>query len=270
MRVYEIPLWLSYRYRALSRLVVPVVGKIFELGRIPKLRTVFPWTSPEQNSMSFLPINESLEAESTAMPQAVLEEIIDKASHHVLFDKCVCRLSGRCEHHGEDIGCLFMGESALELPTSVTRRVSKDEARAHVRKAIDSGLVPLTGKVRADNTLFQVPDRGKLVTVCFCCHCCCVVRSLRHLPTEHLDEVVVPLEGVSVEVTDDCLGCATCVEYCGYEAISVENGQAVHSELCRQCGRCATHCPNEAVRVAIDNPDLREDLLGRLEKYVEW
>ena len=66
----------------------------------------------------------------------------------------------------------------------------EETALEHARKAIDLGLVPLTGKVRVDNFLMMTPDRDKLLTVCFCCHCCCMMGFYKHIPPSQLDQVI--------------------------------------------------------------------------------
>ncbi len=262
---------LSWAFRQ-SYLLVPYfkgLNIIFMLGKIPGVRKVFSWTSTKKNSMTYLPVNKSLQKNAdTVLPPQVLFDIIDKSSIFYLLDTCGCRNAQKCEHFPYEVGCLFMGESAKKLPAGIGHMVSKEKAIAHAKKAIDLGLVPLTGKVRVDNSLFFVRDKKKLLTVCFCCHCCCMMRSFKYTPGKHLDDVMTPVEGLKIEVTEDCIGCSTCIETCPFEAISI-NGKAVHSEQCRGCGRCERFCPNKAVKISIDNPNFREDVEKRIESYVE-
>ena len=260
---------------------------IFKLGRIPWVRNRHPWMDPRKNSMSYLPIsygpagtnggarqvevNQQLDpAPDQVLPPQIVHDFIDQADYHVVMDTCGCRLAGACKHFTHEVGCLFMGETASKLPHGVSRRVTPEQAHAHVDRAVSIGLVPMIGKVRVDNFIFLTPDKGKLLSVCFCCHCCCMMGSLKHLPAEHLDEVMVPLEGVSVEVTDDCMGCGTCLETCIFDAIRVENGKAVHNAQCRACGRCVTYCPQDAVKITIREPErFREEAERRIEAYVD-
>jgi UDP-glucose 4-epimerase len=96
-----------------------------------------------------------------------------------------------------------------------------------------------------------------------------MMRFYKHIPAEQLDQVLSPIEGLSVEVTDDCVGCGTCVEYCGFDAIAIEDGVSVHNARCRGCGRCATNCPQGAVKISISNPDVVADVERRIESYLE-
>jgi UDP-glucose 4-epimerase len=161
-----------------------------------------------------------------------------------------------------------MGESALDMPAGISRRVTREEAHTHVERAILEGLVPMTGKVRVDNDLFLIPDRNRLLSVCFCCHCCCMMTFFKHAPAVQLDHVMTPVEGLVIEVTDDCVGCGTCIQTCGFDAITIENGKAVHRDICRKCGRCERTCPNHAVGITLHNPDAVTDITERIRQYV--
>jgi UDP-glucose 4-epimerase len=241
---------------------------LFRLGKIPGLRSLHPWMNPTKNSMSYLPISyrreqprslavneEMTGAHQEILPPQIVHDFIDRANYHVIMDKCGCRLARECKHFTHEVGCLFMGETAARLPHGVSRKVTREDAHRHVDRAVGVGLVPMVGKVRVDNFIFLTPDRGKLLSVCFCCHCCCMMGALKHIPAKHLDQVMTPLEGVRVEVTGACVGCGKCVETCIFDAIAVENGKAVHSAQCRACGRCVTYCPEGAVKISIQNPE---------------
>jgi UDP-glucose 4-epimerase len=260
---------LSWIFRSGPRTRPTMVAlQVFKLGKIPWIRDRIPWMAPEKNSITYLPINQSLETVNHALPSKLVHDFIDRAEHHVIMDTCGCRLARKCQHFTADIGCLFMGETALKMPHGVSRRVTREQAHAHVERAVEVGLVPMTGKVRVDNFIFLTPDEQKLLSVCFCCHCCCMMRSFKHIPTHQLDEVMPRLEGLVVEVSEDCLGCGQCVETCGFDAITIEDGRAVHNARCRGCGRCERTCPNDAVRIRVESPTATEDAKRRIESYV--
>jgi UDP-glucose 4-epimerase len=258
------------RKSALMRLFLTGLHAVFRFARLPAVRSSHPWMDPRKNSMSYLPINRRLEQPtSTALPPQVVFDFIERASTHVMMDTCGCRTAHHCQNFTNEIGCLFMGESALDMPVGASRKVTKEEALQHARKAISLGLIPLTGKVRVDNFLMMTPDRSRLLTVCFCCHCCCMMGFFKHIPPPQLDQVISPIEGLSVEVTETCVGCGTCIEYCVFEAISVEDGVAVHSDQCRGCGRCEINCPQNAVKISVSNPNVVEDVEKRIESHLE-
>ncbi len=240
----------------------------FKIGKIPGLRKIFPWTAPQKNSITYLPVNEHVEYKDEEILPQTIHNLIDKTDTLVIMNRCACRYGEKCENYPVDIGCLFMGESALAMPESVRRQVTREEAHAHVDRAVSAGLVPLTGKVRYDNDAFLIPDKSKLLSVCFCCHCCCMMRGYKYLPADQLNEVMPRVEGFQLEITDACIGCGECIPYCGWDAIYIENGRAVHTDKCRGCGRCARHCPQDAITITINNPNATADVEKRVLSYV--
>lgn len=252
------------------RRALDAIGMVFKLTWLPGMSR-HPWLRPDKTDMRWLPINADIEApEDTPMPLAVLDRLIERASHRVLYDYCGCRVAYRCEDYPTELGCLLLGDSALEANPNVTREISVDEAKAAARKAVDAGLVPFVGKARIDNSLFSIKDRGRLVTVCFCCECCCITRNIRHLPIGKVEPLFVPLESVTIEVGPDCIGCGKCAEHCYTKAITIKDKRSVIGEYCRACGRCATLCPNNAIKVSINDPEFLEKTLERIGSYVKY
>lgn len=234
------------------------VGLFYKAARLPFMTKLNPWFHPDKNETRWLPVNENLEADSSMpLPIELLDRFIDEASHRMVVDACVCRSIEGCKNYPRDIGCIMMGDGAMkgDLPL-ISREVTPEEAKAHARKAVDAGLVPMVGKLRLDSTLAaHVIDTRKLLTACFCCDCCCVTYNYRHLPLETLDPIISRLEGAVIEVTDDCTGCGKCIKKCYIQAITVPDGKAQISEYCRACGRCATVCPKNAIKVRLTDPE---------------
>ncbi|MFH2063673.1 MAG: 4Fe-4S binding protein [Pseudomonadota bacterium] len=244
---------------------------IFRLGKIPGLRLLIPWLNPKKNSFTYLPVNQSLKSgTNTVLPAQIIHDFIEEATIHVIMDQCGCRILSDCKNHTHDVGCLFMGETALKLPHAVSRRVDRQQAHEHVEKAISNGLIPMSGKVRIDNFIYMTPDRKKLLSVCFCCPCCCILRSYKHLPGIYLDGIIEPIAGLSVRVSDRCVGCGTCLSTCPFDAIRIIDGRAVHSANCRGCGRCETNCPQGAVEIKIENQAYAEKIKDRIHSYVQF
>ena len=51
-------------------------------------------------------------------------------------------------------------------------------------------------------------------------------------------------------VSDECVGCETCVPVCPVEAITMQDDKAVIDQsLCTQCEACVSTCPVEAIKV---------------------
>ncbi|MEN6473554.1 MAG: 4Fe-4S binding protein [Syntrophaceae bacterium] len=241
----------------------------FFLGHIPVLREIHPWMDKRKSSITYLPINEGLAAEGMPTPPDIIADFIKRTPYRVIMNNCLCRTARDCQDYPLDLGCLFMGHSALALPERISRRVDAPEALRHLDRAVEAGLVPLVGKVRFDNFAFLIPDEKKLLSVCFCCPCCCMMAYYRHIPPLQLDTVFPRLEGLTIEVTDACQGCGTCAQHCYVKAIHVENGRAVHSATCRGCGRCARFCPHGAVRITLAKPDYHQEVLQRINAAVD-
>ena len=241
----------------------------YKATKFPVLRNMNPWSRAEKNSFTYLPINENLKSDNEVLLPQVVHDFIDKAKYIIVLNTCGCRTVKNCQHHTNEIGCMFMGESTMDFPKGIHRKVTREEAHAHVERAISVGLVPMTGKVRVDNDIFMIPDKQKLLSVCFCCHCCCMMTFYKDLPASLLDQVMPRAEGLEVTVTSNCIGCGTCVEYCGFDAISIKNGKAVHSDKCRGCGRCERYCPNHAVQITSKNPVAVQEIEERICQYVD-
>ncbi len=72
--------------------VVAQLEHVFKLSRVPFIQDRFSWVDPQKNTFSWLPINRDIEgAGSIALPEEVLGRLIDKASHRVILDFCLCR-----------------------------------------------------------------------------------------------------------------------------------------------------------------------------------
>lgn len=61
----------------------------------------------------------------------------------------------------------------------------------------------------------QVMDFYRLLSVCFCCECCCDVRlMLREGPERYWDLYNQWMPGVDVSVSEACTLCGACVQAC--------------------------------------------------------
>ena len=194
---------------------------------------------------------------SVALPSKEVEDLIRESSYRFILHKCLCRSLEPCRHFSPELGCLFLGEGAREIEAALGREATVEEALTHHRRALESGLIPMTGKLRWDSLWLGVKQANQLVTICHCCDCCCYFKLYRFLPPEAAGGLQ-KLEGLEVRVVEGCDGCGICVERCFIQAMQLRNGKAVVGENCRGCGRCVQVCPKKAVQMVLQPPKWKE------------
>jgi len=248
---------------------IPVIGKILAAS-------VIPLFSGRNFNISYLPVNEELKGPAnTYLPLAILEGIIRRSSYRVVTKRCHCRDSKGCTQYPIENSCLLMGQGTREIRPWIADSLSVDEAIAHARYMVGLGLTPMIGRVFMDNLFYGVPDRGKLLTVCFCCHCCCtVLSSAKYFPKKAMDSIV-RLKGMRIMIDEEkCKGCRSweCIEGCMVKAYSYEEGVMRHDALrCKGCGWCVSLCPHKAIRMEAGDIDAAvEELLGRIGGLINY
>lgn len=217
-----------------------------------------------------IPVHQALErTEEMVLPSQVVEYFIRRSRYHWIMHECICRESLQCRDYPRDLGCLFLGEAALGINPRLGRRVTAEEALAHVRQCREAGLVHLIGRNKLDTVWLGVGPGHKLMTICNCCPCCCLWRALPHLSPD-IQAKLTRLPGVTVEVTERCSGCGLCLEQvCFAGALRREGDRVVISSECRGCGRCVSVCPEQAIRLTVDFSRLVSEAISRLETKVE-
>lgn len=250
----------------------PLTRLAKRLGRVTPFRQMAGLVASDKAFRgSFIPVGESIEIPpSAAAPRAILEDFIRRSAARAIVHECPCRKGQGCQNHPVDLGCLILGRASLDVDATVGRQATVDEALAHLDRALEAGLLPLLGHLKIDKYIFGLSDYDRFLTMCFCCSCCCVVRTgMRNLVGAYPSSLV-RLEGVSVEVADGCSGCGECVPACPVENVTIENGRAVIGGMCLGCGTCAATCPRGQIAVRVmpgSKPAL--DFARRVESGVD-
>ncbi|MGD8634234.1 MAG: 4Fe-4S binding protein [Anaerolineales bacterium] len=230
----------------------------------------------EGDELSYLPTNLSIpvgESPSNSgdfvVPEQVIDYFIQKAGFLWVMDECICRSASECKTYPIDLGCLFMGEATLDINPRLGRPVTKDEARTHIERASQEGLVHLIGRNKIDTVWLGVGPGHKLLTVCSCCPCCCLWRMHPHL-NPGIQATLHRMPGLWVTVSGACSGCELCLdEVCFVSAIEMDSGRALIGEACLGCGRCVSICPEDAITFQIEDSNFIQSTIDRISPLVD-
>jgi ferredoxin len=269
------PLWFiefikkhfKWRYFGAEMTKWPIIGPLMERALFNGHKT--------GDALFYLPKDRVIiqqcvdDQENIVVPSEVVAHFIRQARYIFLMNYCICREAANCQNYDHDIGCIFLGDAVLDIHPKLGRLVDQETALAHLERARKAGLVHLIGRDKIDAVWMGVKPSTKLMTICNCCPCCCLFRFLPNLAPK-LQKKIERMPGVSVEVTEDCIGCGKCTEgVCFIDAVHLEDGKAVISEDCRGCGNCAEVCPVGAIKVIIEREDYIENAIERLSQAVD-
>jgi ferredoxin len=256
-------------------LAVPVVNFGKRAGRLPVIENIANlFFSRSFNQVTAIPIrnvdiNESINTQNTILPLSLIDRLVETASNIMILSECVCR-----SYYGKgpvDIGCIVLGKAALDIHPSNGRIVNIIEAKSHIRKAANAGLVANVAHVWIDPVGFGVISFKKMLFICFCGHDSCLYTDNLNKRCSNLDKAYKRLEGISILIDESsCSGCGTCAEKCFVSAIQMNNGKAVIGDLCKGCGRCISECPEKAIHLKTEDFDsVFSQLLKRVSELAD-
>ena len=265
------PLW----FVNLLKKTFPNIKIIAKATKVPIIGRLVDSLLFEGDDLVYLPqdkliaVNVEVEKEAdTVLPSQIVEYFINKANYHWIMNFCICRDSMQCQDYPIDLGCMFLGEAVLGINPDLGRLVSKEEALEHARKCREAGLVHLIGRNKLDKQWLGIKEGNKLLTICNCDPCCCLWRVAPYLNPK-IGSKLKKMSGVTVHVSEDCVGCGTCLNTCFVGAISLKGDKAEISEECRGCGRCVDVCPQGAIIFNIDNNEFVQTSIENIEKLVD-
>lgn len=244
MKPYKAHARLLYRLFSWGLSVVTPVKPLFRLA----LRLL---TGRKQSIRGhILPVNANLgQPVQTQLSRELLVGLINRSTAVGAMHECLCRATGGCEEFPKDLGCLVLGQSVHSLHPGLGREVSREEAIEVVDRSLALGLSPMVVHFKGDALLWSL-EHSKMLTICFCCPCHCMLRDaliLRGVGGSRL----TGLPGVSINHQESqCIGCGQCADVCVANAIRLEDDRpAIDQERCVRCGRCAMVCPSGALSV---------------------
>ncbi|MBD3408163.1 MAG: 4Fe-4S ferredoxin [Candidatus Lokiarchaeota archaeon] len=252
------------------------VINIAKLTNAPLIGRIIDYALFEGDDITYLPkdvlipINTQLDLpQSEVVPSQILEAFLDKAEYIFLMNFCPCRTSKDCDEHPQDLGCIFMGKAAADINPQLGRLVSAETAKKHLKKCRDAGLVHMIGRQKLDAVWLNVGPIENLLSICNCCACCCLWRVIPHIHPK-ISKKIKRIGGLTIEITDDCIGCRACIEAgCFADAIRIIDGKVVITDECRGCGRCVEICPQSAIKLRFDESDYIQKTIAKIDLIVD-
>jgi Pyruvate/2-oxoacid:ferredoxin oxidoreductase delta subunit len=200
-------------------------------------------TAPQVHRV--IPVYETVKAGMEVQPYESASAILDQMQSWGVVD-CICRkqkaLIGDPCDHPVDVCMTFSERPGAFEHSSTVRSLTKDEAMDVLQTAADAGLVHSVSN-----------NQEGLWYICNCCTCSCGI--LRGMAELGISNVIAHSAFINTVDADVCSGCETCLEYCQFDALSIEDGVAVvHDSRCVGCGVCVPACDTEAL-LLVRRPD---------------
>lgn len=237
---------------------LPLIKWGKKLSGVPVLKWIIaPFFRYPHNEVTAVPVNvEVARPDSAVLPRSLLTRMLAEIDDIFLLQQCICRKLHPVEGYPADVGCMALGPASRMIHPTHGRRVTSEEAAAHVRKASEAGLVATVAHTWIDAVGFGIRPFSELMFICFCDDTSCIFRSHMQKRGPNLNQAYKKLPGVTVEVdTAACDGCGICAQRCFAAEMKIVNGKAVIGEDCKACGRCAEICPKGAIALRFEDEE---------------
>jgi ferredoxin len=176
------------------------------------------------------------------IPYPRARDIVLRNPDHIAALECPCRAAREEPCLPLDV-CLIVGEPfagfIVEHHPRRARWVSQAEAAEILRAEHERGHV--------HHAFFKDAMLGRFYAICNCCACCCGAMQAWQNGTPMLASSGY----VASADPARCTGCGLCVEFCQFEALSLDDGAVrVEAALCMGCGVCASKCKQAVLSLA--------------------
>jgi ferredoxin len=209
-----------------------------------------PGSAPDRGKGRTISVGKSIETgPARVYPAKTVEELIERQvdGGNIAVVHCFCRqyhkmIEQPCRFELPPQSCIAIGSlSRYAIKHGKARSISKSEAISLVRELQAKGAV---------HQVFHKDEdvNNPELAICNCCWDCCGVfgsynRGIIPLNFQSYFEARLP-------DLSRCSGCATCVDFCPVQAISIVNDKClIDSGKCIGCGQCELHCPEEAIHM---------------------
>lgn len=177
------------------------------------------------------------------LPYRYARDLILKNPCNIVIYHCPCRAQQEHPCQPTEV-CLIIGEPFADLLRLFqpfrSRRISQAEALRILQEEDDRGHV--------HTAWFKQTMLNRFYAICNCCKCCCLGMQFMQKHGMHM----IQPSGYRAHISEQCVGCGTCAQFCQFEAIqvitdSVESKYGISAAKCYGCGVCEGKCPNQAI-----------------------
>lgn len=191
-----------------------------------------------------IPVGESVQVDMEIRPYESAADIVNNAKAWGVVE-CICRkqkalIGDPCDHPLEVCMMLNQKPGAFDN-SSYIRALTLDEAFDTLRVAAEAGLVHSVSN-----------DQRGGSYICNCCTCSCGI--LRGICELGIANAVAHSAFVNTVDENLCIACDDCLEYCQFDALSMDLIVQVDQLRCVGCGACVQSCPESAL-ILIRRPE---------------
>jgi len=184
-----------------------------------------------------IPVGESVQVDMEIRPYESAADIVNHAQAWGVTD-CICRkqkalVGDPCDHPLEVCMILNQTPGAFDQVSHI-RSLTLEEALDTLQIAAQAGLVHTVSN-----------DQRGSSYICNCCTCSCAI--LRGISELGIANAVARSAFINVVDEELCLACEDCLEYCQFDALSMDLIAQVDQLRCVGCGVCVQSCPEGAL-----------------------
>jgi Pyruvate/2-oxoacid:ferredoxin oxidoreductase delta subunit len=195
---------------------------------------------PLEQATRLVSVNRDVELKDLerVIPYAHARDIILHNPDHIAVLQCPCRASRSKPCQPLDV-CLIVGEPfasfIVEHHPRRARWITREECMEILREEHERGHV--------HHAFFKDAMLGRFYAICNCCSCCCgAIQAWRN------GTPMLTSSGYVSQIDQElCILCETCLDYCQFGAIKMNDDKlVVDEEVCMGCGVCVSKCTCDA------------------------
>jgi Pyruvate/2-oxoacid:ferredoxin oxidoreductase delta subunit len=191
-----------------------------------------------------IPVGESVKVDMEIRPYESAADIVNNSQAWGVTE-CICRkqkalIDDPCEHPLE-VCMMFNKNPGAFDQVSHIRSLTREQALETLQIAAEAGLVHTVSN-----------DQHGSSYICNCCTCSCGI--LRGISELGIANAVAQSAFINVVDEDLCIACEDCLEYCQFDALSMDLFAQVDQLRCVGCGVCVQACPEDALSL-VRRPD---------------